>query len=114
MFLICFAINSKSSYDNVKEKWLPELKKHAPDAASILIGTKIDLRNDEKAIEEASKFGGMVSAEMGHKMAKEIGAICYMETSARENIGVREIFDKCLEHYFSTQKNQKKKKCVIL
>ena len=35
-----------TSLENVRSKWYPELSHHAPDVPIILVGTKVDLRND--------------------------------------------------------------------
>lgn len=40
IFLVCFAISSPTSFENVKTKWLPELQHHAPGVPFILVGTK--------------------------------------------------------------------------
>ena len=48
IFMVCYSIISRSSYDNVKTKWIPEIKHHVPDAPFILVGLKIDLRNDKE------------------------------------------------------------------
>lgn len=49
VFLVCFSISDPVSFDHVKEKWVPEIRYHVPDAPIILVGTKIDLRNEINA-----------------------------------------------------------------
>lgn len=44
VFLICYSVKSKESFDNVKVKWIPELRHHSPGVPVVLVGTKIDLR----------------------------------------------------------------------
>ena len=44
--LICFAIDSKESFENVKRRWIPEVLRHMPNVPRILIGTKTDLRTE--------------------------------------------------------------------
>ena len=50
VFLVCFSVNSRSSFNNVRDKWLVEL--HAQPMLDftktkvLLIGTKADLRDD--------------------------------------------------------------------
>ena len=46
VFLICFSIVSPPSFENAKTKWWPEVSHHAPDTPIILVGTKLDLRED--------------------------------------------------------------------
>lgn len=89
---------SKASYDNVKERWLRELDKYSKGTPIVLVGTKLDLRSDVKAVETVKKNkDDIVTTEQGESLAKEIKAIAYLETSARQNKGVNEIFEKCLE-----------------
>ena len=48
VFLVCFSVVSPTSFHNVKEKWLPELRQHHPRAPILLVGTQSDLRTDVK------------------------------------------------------------------
>lgn len=43
---------SRASFENVKSKWLPEIRHHAPGVPFILVGTKLDLRDDEDTLEK--------------------------------------------------------------
>lgn len=52
VFIICFSVVSRASFENVKSKWLPEIRHHAPGVPFILVGTKIDLREDEATLEK--------------------------------------------------------------
>ena len=40
VFLVCFAINSTTSLENITSKWLPEINHHMPKAPQILVGCK--------------------------------------------------------------------------
>ncbi len=44
-FLVCFAVDNPESYENLRSKWVPEVRRYRPDAALILVGTKADLRS---------------------------------------------------------------------
>lgn len=97
---------SKASLDNVKDKWMKELKQYSPGTPVILVGTKIDMLEDEKAIEAAKERNEeIVTREMAEQMAKEIKAVCYVPTSARTQEGVREAFEKAIEVRFSKSKS---------
>ena len=47
MFLICFSLTNRGTLENVKEKWLVELKHHCPNTPKVLVGTKKDLRDEQ-------------------------------------------------------------------
>uniref|UniRef100_A0A8C0WLT3 Rho-related GTP-binding protein RhoG n=1 Tax=Castor canadensis TaxID=51338 RepID=A0A8C0WLT3_CASCN len=52
VFLVCFSVVSPSSFENVKEKWVPEITHHCPKTPFLLVGTQIDLRDDPSTIEK--------------------------------------------------------------
>lgn len=54
LLLISF---SPSSFENVTSKWYPELKHHCPEAPIILVGTKIDLRDDRETLSALAEQG---------------------------------------------------------
>ena len=70
VFVICFSLVSPPSYENVRSKvrgaslwgrtpllihvaqWWPELRHHSPSTPVILVGTKLDLREDPTTIDK--------------------------------------------------------------
>ncbi|MCD9638484.1 Rac-like GTP-binding protein arac11 [Datura stramonium] len=48
VFILAFSLISKASYENVAKKWIPELKHYAPGVPIVLVGTKLDLRDDKQ------------------------------------------------------------------
>ena len=48
IFLMCFAVNLRNSFQNIKSKWFPEIRHYCPNTPIILVATKTDLRDDEK------------------------------------------------------------------
>lgn len=52
VFLLCFSVVSPASFQNVPEKWVPEIRRHAPFAPLVLVGTQCDLREDVKVEEK--------------------------------------------------------------
>jgi len=60
----------------------------------LLVGTKVDLRNDADAIENLKeKNMSPIQAEAGDQLCSEIKAIKYMECSALTMEGLKEVFD---------------------
>jgi len=46
IFMIMFSIDDRVSLSNIEHKWVIDITNHAPDSLYVLIGTKIDLRNN--------------------------------------------------------------------
>ncbi|XP_045125070.1 ras-related C3 botulinum toxin substrate 2-like isoform X1 [Portunus trituberculatus] len=92
VFLICFSVVSPSSCENVTSKWYPEIKHHCPDAPIILVGTKMDLREDKETLALLSDQGqSPVKREAGQKLANKIRAVKYMECSALTQRGLKQL-----------------------
>ena len=63
-------------------QWLPEIRHGCQSAPLILVGTKLDLRDDKETIERLKKMGvAPITQEQGLKMKKKIGAVKYLEHS---------------------------------
>ncbi|XP_053978175.1 ras-like GTP-binding protein RhoL [Hylaeus anthracinus] len=83
-FLICFSVNSRSSFDNVANKWHPEIKHHCPNTPVVLVGTKGDLRNTEN--------DNTISIKDCKKMKKKVKAYKYIECSALKRENLEDVF----------------------
>jgi len=93
VFLLCFSVISQTSFSNVKTKWWPEVTHHCP-TDNILVGTKLDLREDPEKLESLKEKGlSPISSEQGEQLATEIKAVKYMECSALTQKGLKEVFD---------------------
>ena len=79
IFLICFSIVSPLSFENVRDKWYPEVSHYCPNTPIILVGTKLDLRDDQETIEKLrEKKLAPITFAQGLAMMKEINAIKYL------------------------------------
>jgi small GTP-binding protein len=79
IFLICFSIVSPTSFENVRAKWYPEVNHHCPSTPIILVGTKLDLRDDMETIERLNeKNQAPITFSQGMAMAEKIRAIKYL------------------------------------
>ena len=67
----------------------------------MLVGTKCDLKEDKKALEEMRRAYGPeaepISKEEGDTLSRKIKAYAYFETSAKLNIGVTEALNAAIE-----------------
>jgi Ras-related C3 botulinum toxin substrate 1 len=117
VFLTCFSIISPSSFENVSAKWYPEISHHCPNTPLILVGTKLDLREDGETLERLrEKNMAPITYEQGMAKAKEIGAIKFMECSALTQKGLKDVFDEAIRAVIAPPVKGKKKKggCSIL
>ncbi|EGW14329.1 Rho-related GTP-binding protein RhoQ [Cricetulus griseus] len=111
VFLICFSVVNPASFQNVKEEWVPELKEYAPNVPFLLIGTQIDLRDDPKTLARLNDMKEKpVCVEQGQKLAKEIGARCYVECSALTQKGLKTVFDEAIIAILTPKKHAVKKR----
>ena len=91
VFIIVFSVIEKSSLENALEKWLPELDYKNQGAAKIIVGNKIDLRN-EKSAKSISKS----EAETMISKTK-----CkYFECSALTQEGLKTVFEEAIRSCF--------------
>jgi small GTP-binding protein len=88
-FLMCFSVADRTSYDNISNKWVDEIKQYVRNPVFLLVGTKQDLRESSDS---------PVSTEEGEKLRDEIGAFAYVECSAIKCLGVKDAFDKAILH----------------
>ena len=111
VFLACFSVVNPSSYDNIKSKWVPELRHHCPDVPIVLVGTKLDLREDPEMLKRLQeKDTQPITYEMGLKLKEEIGAVAYGECSARTQKGLKEVFNASIEAVLKPETKGKKDK----
>ncbi|KPM08449.1 ras-related C3 botulinum toxin substrate 1-like protein [Sarcoptes scabiei] len=126
-FLLCFSVVSPPSVrtkvlllENVLVKWVPEIRHHCNDVPIILVGTKIDLREDRETLSQLAQSGQTpVRREQGLKMANKIKAVKYLECSALTQQGLKAVFEeavRCVIFPTDRQNLRKSKdnKCVMI
>ncbi|WVR09544.1 GTP-binding protein rhoA [Kwoniella sp. DSM 27419] len=120
VILICFAIDSPDSLDNVQEKWISEVLHFCQGLPIILVACKKDLRNDPKTAQDLGRMNQRpVSREEGVAVAQKIGAQGYVECSAKTGEGVREVFQTATKHALMSKKSGRSgrkngKGCIVL
>ncbi|XP_032432080.1 ras homolog family member Gb [Xiphophorus hellerii] len=115
VFVICFSISSPASYENVKHKWHPEVSHHCPNVPILLVGTKSDLRNDadiQRKLKEQNQ--APITHQQGLSLAKQVQAVRYMECSALNQDGIKEVFAEAVRSYLNPQPTVSKRPCVLL
>ncbi|KAK1347861.1 small Ras GTP-binding protein [Hamiltosporidium tvaerminnensis] len=108
LLIICFSIDDRNSFEAVKNKWMPELKFHCRNVPYILVGTKSDLRRDSDRLEHMVSHGSIpVTTFQGMDLANEIGALKYFECSAKDGIGLDNIFRFAAEYLHNEHETKK-------
>ncbi|CCF56928.1 hypothetical protein KAFR_0B06320 [Kazachstania africana CBS 2517] len=115
VFLVCFSVISPPSFENVKEKWFPEVHHHCPGVPCLVVGTQIDLRDDKVIIEKLQRQRlRPISPEQGERLARELRAVKYVECSALTQRGLKNVFDEAIVAALEPPVIKKSKKCTIL
>jgi GTPase SAR1 family protein len=97
-------------------QWYPEVSHHCPNTPIILVGTKLDLREDKETVEKLrEKKLSPITYPQSLAMAKEIGAVKYLECSALTQKGLKTVFDEAIRAVLCPKPKPKKKpKCNLL
>lgn len=113
--LICFAINLRTSFTNVEDRWLPEVTHFCEDVPKLLVGTKLDFRQNQDEIRRLELVGQrLITVEEATALANKIGAR-YYECSAMQNINVDEVIEAATKAAVAgNMKRLHKKLCTIL
>ena len=95
VILVCFSVVNKKSFENVKSKWLQELKRQCPTKPFVLVGTQVDKRDNPIVLSQLRKTKQKpVSKQEGQKLAHHCRAASYIECSALTQLNLREVFDE--------------------
>ena len=90
---------------------MPELQHHCPGTPFLLVGTKLDLRDDTETIQKLSeRKQAPITYAQGVAMAREIGAVKYVECSALTQKGLKNAFDESIRAVLYPQPVGKKGK----
>ena len=115
VFLVCFSVISPPSFENVKEKWFPEVHHHCPGVPCLIVGTQVDLRDDKVIIEKLQRQRlRPITQEQGNRLARDLRAVKYVECSALTQRGLKNVFDEAIVAALEPPVIKKSKKCTIL
>ncbi|ESO86174.1 hypothetical protein LOTGIDRAFT_207113 [Lottia gigantea] len=115
VILLCFSIDNPDSFQNVSEKWKPEVAHYMPRVPIILVATKKDLREDRSVIRSLAQTDQKpISQQDGLAMKDKISAYAYLECSSKTRDGVKEVFETATRAALQTKRQKKKPICVVL
>lgn len=134
--MLCFSIDSPDSLENVQLKWVGEIADHCEGVKLVLVALKCDLRNQEEDPQTNTEdelfnpYGGgsgpyaqqkrLISYDEGLAIAKKVGALRYLECSAKKNRGVNEAFSEAARCALNARpkgandNEPEKKGCVVM
>ncbi|GCE98420.1 Rho GTPase [Zygosaccharomyces mellis] len=133
VIMLCFSLDSRDSLMNVQHKWVGEIADHCEGVKLVLVALKCDLRraetenaaitpnliqqqrtNQSRADLElngsginSAKNSDVISYEEGVEMAKKIGALRYLECSAKFGKGVNEAFTEATRVVMNSEPRNK-------
>lgn len=97
VFLVCFSLVCPTSFENVRNKWHPELSYSSPNTPVVLVGMKEDLWSDSATISILKQQNlAPITFHEGKQLQKEIQAVGYVECSAISMVGMKEVFESYL------------------
>ncbi|KAI8669757.1 hypothetical protein NCS57_00791800 [Fusarium keratoplasticum] len=92
LFLLCFDLGGSDLLSDGEDKWIPEVRKYCPKTPVVLVGCRKDVRECPPAVDELCSQLDPVSWATGEALARKIGAVMYMECSAKTGEGVEAVF----------------------
>ncbi|EDV29372.1 uncharacterized protein TRIADDRAFT_18429 [Trichoplax adhaerens] len=101
--VFCFSLVSPDSLESIREHWIHQINEDCRHVPKILVGTKLDLRNQDNSSGQVVSNGhnhvkiNYVTTNMGKGVADEIGAQCYLECSSLDGEGRYEVFDQVIK-----------------
>lgn len=96
VFLVCFAVDNPVSLENLVDRWIPEISVYGKGLPFLVVGLKKDRRTAETSTDPAET----------RMLSKQLGAVDYVECSAREGVNVEQVFAEALAAVLTSKKIQ--------
>lgn len=112
VFLCCFSVVDPTSLENVKQRWIPELRHHSK-APIVLVGTKTDVREDHEYLRKQKQVNPSfepITFEQAVKVQRQQNCVAYVECSAKNHKGLKNVFLKCIEVVLKPAPKEESKK----
>ncbi|KAI1753604.1 ras family-domain-containing protein [Xylaria castorea] len=111
---LCFSVDSERSFNNARTQWATQIRRHTRGAPLILVGTKTDERVGASLWAPLyPHLESKITATEGTMTATEIGAIRYVECSAKTGQGIEGVLEEGVRAVFrrraAYEKLEKKK-----
>jgi len=114
VIILCFSLVSEASYESIRMRWNPEVNHYLDGIPKILVGTKLDMREQKIKDPSLPEYEEITTKE-GEALAKEIKAAAYIETSPLTGKNMNLVFEKAIAAAMAFKgegepKEEKKKK----
>ena len=109
-FIICFSLMQRNSLENACKKWISEVKTTARACPCILVGTKLDLREElerSERQEDRAKLADCVTNEEIEQAAKKYAFQGFVMSSAKEKKGLNKVFHTAFKVVFQMKSMEK-------
>jgi len=101
--LLCFSLVTEASFESVRDKWHPEVDHYVKNVPTILVGTKVDLREAKLPDPSTGEFHP-VSNDQAEKMGDEIGSEKFMAVSAKTGENLKNLFQEAVSIVLAARK----------
>ncbi|XP_070508884.1 ras-like GTP-binding protein RhoL [Chironomus tepperi] len=107
LIILCYSIENRISYRNIKNKWIEELKK-LPNwpIPFVLVATKVDLRQEFPNV-------FFITTDDGENLSKEIEASKYFEVSAKDNINIKQLIEHSVKIFYPEEQKVEEKITIL-
>jgi Ras-related C3 botulinum toxin substrate 1 len=110
VFVLCFLLNDRTTFKNVKVKWYPELQEHAPGVPIVLAGLGLNEWEGDRGVDIVAEAEGealkeLIKVNLFRCGSVDFGppnsvlflqAISYIECSARTQDNLKYLFDEAI------------------
>jgi hypothetical protein len=83
VIIICFLIDAIPDYDQVRHKWVEEVREWSPNSGLIVVGIEPD------GMYKTSR----IDLTRGKSLALEVGALHYIQCNLESGAGVDDVFE---------------------
>ena len=118
MFIVCYSVVDRESFESVESFWIPEIRKLCKKTPIILVATGRDIEDEngnvseqEELNENVSKrderLNGNVSKQEGLNIMNKCRADYYVECATKNKEKVKELFDAALMSVIKKKKTHR-------
>ncbi|CAL6006870.1 Rac/Rho-like_protein [Hexamita inflata] len=104
LFLVCYAVDDRTSFNDLTNRWIPEIKQYLDEIPFIIVGLKNDLRYEANDVD-------VVTEEEACQLAQRCGAHSHILCSAFSNYNINFLINTAVRVAKQGKPKRKKNKC---